>query len=161
MSETEAKVLELNPSFFAFADGILLAGMCILSGIILAALTGGHTMGLYGIIIAMATEMFGVLVIGVVYFRSLAYKFRVDELRVSAEYNFVVFKSEIIPIETVTEVLVSQSLWERLFKISSVRVYSLVGGKRCILFFGVSRPDEVKKIIFDNREARLQQIKKV
>jgi len=160
MSETEAKVLELKPSFFAFADGILLAGMCIISGIILAALTGTYA-GLYGIIIAMATEMFGVLVIGVVYFRSLAYNFRVDKLNVSAEYNFVVFKSETIPVETVTEVLISQSLWERLFKIASVRVYSLVGGKRCILFFGVSRPDEVRKTIFDNREARLQQIKKV
>jgi membrane protein YdbS with pleckstrin-like domain len=155
METAENKTLEAKPVMIAFVQGIGLAALCMFSGLLLIVLFVGTPFVGDAAIVAAVAALFGVLLLAFVYFISLAYKYTVTADKVIVEYHFGVSRMETLPLETVTEVMLSQTLWERIFKIATVNVYSMMG-TRNLRLFGLKNAENVKQLIIDNRKQRLR-----
>ena len=96
-----------------------------------------------------------VLVLGFAFNKAWSTTYIISEYGVRREFHFIVFEVNELPLNKITDVIVSQDIVGRIFGFGTVRVGSCSISFQEVLFSGVRRPEEVRRIIFEARKKAL------
>jgi uncharacterized membrane protein YdbT with pleckstrin-like domain len=134
-----------KPTVLAFYDG--LAGGAILIIISLALiLTLAYTLFWWFPFLGLAV---GALLISLAFLNAWANTYLITDRGVRREYRLIAVEVSEIPYDRATNVVVLQDIVGRVFRFGTVRVDSAGTPFKGVVFRGVRRPEEIRRLILE------------
>jgi len=146
----EKVVACVKPTVLAFYEGLFSGATLIALSLFLIVQSSSTPFIQWFSIVASAL---GVLNIALSFLRAWASTYVVTDRGVRAEYRFIVVEISEVPHEKITDIVVQQSLFGRLLGFGTVRVDSAGTSFQGAVLRGVRNPEELKRIISEQRSA--------
>jgi len=135
-----------KPTVLAFYDGLFGGVLLIAASALLFALPGLVWLSAAGIIC-------GFLLIAFAFIKARANTYVLTDRCVRRQYRFVAVKVDEAPLEKVTNTVVEQDVVGRIFGFGDVRFDTAGTAFTGVLFKGVKKPYEVKKLAEERRRS--------
>lgn len=137
-----------KPTVLAFYDA-LLGGALLIAVSIIVAILWPHAL----LALSAVGSLFGASLIALAFAVARANTYTVTDRRVVRRFQLVVVVVDEAPIEKVTNVVLEQGVVGRIFGFGDIRFDTAGTAFRGVLFKGVKRPEEVKRVIDEGLQA--------
>jgi len=152
---SDETIWEIKPALKAFYDGVAMSLLCFVLAILLLAIA---RLSWIGVFLGLSLTAVGILVLGFVFLRARAYKFKLTRNSLIWEYNLFSSQRRTIPLETIINVGVSQNIAERFLKIGSIEVFTVSNSAPTVVLFGLKDAQRKAEEILSARNERINKI---